>query len=507
MTIEWMDDPEWIHTSIWGPFHFYFTALSLWIWNDPVYSPAILHILFSCLTLVPFYHFTRREFSEKGAMIASILLAFSPLLFRNSFMALSETPYLFLLACCLNAISLGIKNDSNRLFLLAGSFITLASGFRYEAWLLMPVLALVIWMKNNFKHALLFGMAALIFPMIWMIQNYLEKGNAFYSLQGNYDWTLQIMNNNEGLDLGSYVRRLWFFPFSWMICLGPLAAFLILISIRKTYLKNSEYRSIRFWAIPFFILFIFFEYNCFKGVLLLQHRFTGTLVLASLPFIALFFDKPDKRKTQIAWASVLLMLGLSFLYNMKGVTPFSRLSDQSYATIIKKITPHIKEGSSLIVDFTDWESTYFVALESRLHPKDIVLFYPTETNGIPKEVISKSLKEHNEGVVLFKKNSELSNALLLQGELLSINCDGHRLVAENIFENGEVLIVKWVKQLHIPHEVHGFHGRTRASAFFFKCHSKSLCAWHVLHFLHEVSSVCIQNKNTRIDRFSIHESP
>ena len=325
MSINWMEHPEWIRTSIWGPFHFYLTGFFLYLWNNPVYTPSIINILLSSLSLFPFYYFTKREFSKNGAMIASVLFAFSPILFRNGFMGLSETPYLFFLILCLNFLSKAIKEKSISHFIYAGLSITIAAGFRYEAWLLIPIFSFVVWIKDKFKHAFVFGMIALLFPVVWMFQNQIDKGNAFYSLQGNYDWTMELMKNNEGLNWESYLRRLWFFPFSWMISLGPLAAILAVLGMIRTFNSDLKFKSLRVWCIPFILLLLFFEYNSFKGVLLLQPRFTGTLVALSLPFIAIYFDEWNLRKNKIAISSVILMIGLSFVYNMKGVSPVPKI--------------------------------------------------------------------------------------------------------------------------------------------------------------------------------------
>src|SRR5438067_57105 len=91
----WKDHPSWIRSDVWGPFHFYLNGFFLMIWNNRIYAPAVLNLLLSVLTLIPFYFFTRREFNEDGAFAATVFLAVSPILFRNSFLALSETPSLF----------------------------------------------------------------------------------------------------------------------------------------------------------------------------------------------------------------------------------------------------------------------------------------------------------------------------------------------------------------------------------------------------------------------------
>ena len=48
----------------------------------------------------------------------------------------------------------------------AGLFLTLAGMLRYEAWMLIPLFALVLWGKWQF--AAIFTAASMIFPTVWM---------------------------------------------------------------------------------------------------------------------------------------------------------------------------------------------------------------------------------------------------------------------------------------------------------------------------------------------------
>ena len=124
-SISWLENPHWIMSYFWAPFHFYLIGFSLTLWRNTIYVPVIVNILLSGFTLIPFYYFTKREFNNNGAIIATIFLAISPILFRNSLMSLSETPYLFFIVVSMNFLSKGIRTNSNLFFLLYGFFITI----------------------------------------------------------------------------------------------------------------------------------------------------------------------------------------------------------------------------------------------------------------------------------------------------------------------------------------------------------------------------------------------
>ena len=104
LSIEWMENPIWIKTDVWGPLHYYLNGIFLSIWEDRVIVPKLINLVLSVAYLIPFYYFTKREFNEKGAIYATILLAFCPVLFGTSFLALSNTPFLFFLILSINEL-------------------------------------------------------------------------------------------------------------------------------------------------------------------------------------------------------------------------------------------------------------------------------------------------------------------------------------------------------------------------------------------------------------------
>lgn len=409
LSTDWLNKPQWIATSVWAPFHFYLNGIALAIVNDPVITPKILQILLAGISLIPFFYFVRREFNSRGAIYATILFGLSPILFRNSFMCLSETPYLLFLVLSLNLISKSLKGQSVAFMALAGLCFTIASGFRYEAWILMFLAGLIL-LYYDWKKAIVFGFFALLFPFIWMFSNYLYTGDPFYSISGNYKWTLEVMGNNDHVDAETMLRRIWFFPFSWFISLGPPVAYLTLMSSIKS-LKGLGTRSTTaIWATLFFIMLAFFIYNSTKGVLLLQHRFIGTLVVFSLPFIALQFQKKENSFQKFA-VYLVLMLSLSFVYNTNGITPIPRLGDQKKTEISTQIRNKREQVQFLIIDFIGWEYSYYTALNSGVDKNKILLF---QEKGTSEEQINSAVNKICSGeevIVVLRQHSELSKRL------------------------------------------------------------------------------------------------
>jgi 4-amino-4-deoxy-L-arabinose transferase-like glycosyltransferase len=433
---KWMENPEWVTSSVWAPFHFYIHGFSLMFWNNTIYTPKLVTILFSTATLLPFYFLTKREFNQSGAFIASIFLAICPILFHNSFLALSETPYLFFLALSLNTLSKGVKENSILYLLLAGLIMSIASGIRYEAWVMTAIMSFILLFTKKWKHFLFFNLTAALFPIYWLLSNYLETGDPLFSIQGTYHWNFEIMGNNENLDFESYLKRIWFFPFSWIIAIGIPTGFLVLKTIFISYTKKSRNLHFISLSLPFFIMFLFYQYNTLKGSLLLQHRYIGTLVILSLPFIAVYFKELSRKKIKLVWLFCFLTIGLSFIYNTAHVKPLPRLSEQSSVTIINKINQYKDENSSLIIDFIGWDKSYFIALQSQVDKKNILLIEGAKYSNIPFDMARKKLNNYSNGIILLKKNSKLQKALKL---------NEYNITSEKMYEDKSVVVLKWIK--------------------------------------------------------------
>lgn len=445
LSVNWIKDAQWINSSVWAPLHFYLNGMGLMLWHDPVNLPKVINVLLSSLTLIPFYFFTKREFNKEGALAATIFLAVCPILFRNSFMALAGTPYLFFLVLAMNFLSRGLKRDSVTDMLIAGFSITLASGFRYEAWLMIAVFGLVILLHKKWKLLFIYGSAALVFPLVWMISNWLETGDPLYSIQGNYHWTLNVMGINENVDFESYLRRIWYYPFSWMIALGPPAAFVSIRSVINTYSKKGSNRSLVIWTLPFWIMLLFFLYNSIKGVLLMQHRFSGTLVVLSLPFVAIFFREFTPVKRRLIWLFAAITLILSFLYNTSGVKPLPRLKDQTTVSISEIIRDQLNNESCLILDFTGWDETYYLALHSGLPQERIVITDGAKNSELPMDKIRSRIEKHREGLILLARNSELKQELLPKDNESSMIINGRQLPIRPLFRNDNMMLIEWRK--------------------------------------------------------------
>lgn len=314
MAEKWLLDPSLISEGVWLPFHHYFNAFALLIWSDSWYSPMLFHCILASLTVFPLYAFTQREFNERGARLAVLIYMFSSVVFHNSFHALSELPNAVFIMFALDQLSLLIRNRAVKHAVLAGLFMTVAAGFRYESWLLIAVFSgILLLFRTPIKHIFIFGLAAIVFPVYWMVGNWMAHGDLFFGLSGAYHWNVIMEGVNENIDGVEKIKRLLFFPISWVIAFSPILIGLLLVALPRSIVRKEFKRSWLIWSLPFLILLTTFIFKSYEGTLLNQHRFTILPLLLTAPFIALIANTAKTGwKEWLAYVSLPVFLFLSF---------------------------------------------------------------------------------------------------------------------------------------------------------------------------------------------------
>lgn len=436
ISIYWLKNPIWITNCVWGPFHFYLTGFILTIWNNTVYAPVVFNIILSAITLVPFYYFVKREFNSNGAFIASFFLAISPIIFRNSLMNMSETPYLLLLTITLNYLSRGFHSRTASNYILAGLSITIAAGFRFEAWFFIPLFSFIVLIKKGKMSALLFFVVAMLYPMIDVTTHFIQDHYSFSGFFNNYPWNLTPNNIKVSVHFLDYLRRLWFIPLCWIITLGPLTFIVVkeIVFIRKRNV-NLFWFAIVFWA---FLLLT--EVSAFKAAIILHERFSATITLLSLPFIASYFKDLSIKKVYITLFCGLLIVAPTYIYNLSNITPLPRLTDQNAEKVSKIINKKLTPESGLLIDFWGWGNTYYIGLQSKLSPQNINMTSGDDANKIQSGNINAIIYKHPQGIIIVVKNSLLWKNTVFSAQHLQFKFSDLILNAREIFNDNAVTV-------------------------------------------------------------------
>lgn len=436
MAQDWWENPTLISEGVWPPMHQYFYGLIVGISGDHQTIPILVSMLLSSLSAIPMYQFIKREFNERAAFWIALALVLSPVLFRNSFHTLSGTPFILLLLLTMNSLSKSWRESNVKAAVWAGLFMTLACGFRYEGWMLLAVFTGFGVLQKAWKETAIFWAVAMIFPAFWMIGNYWVHQDFLFGLSGAYDWNIVQEGVNSYLPRDIVLLRWFFFPASWFFLFSPILVFTLVYGVVKLVrARQFDWKKWR-WGFVFVLLMVTFIYKSNNGTLLNQHRFTGTLIVFSLPIVALLWDLESKRLLQASKIGILLLLPLSFLWgkpkyansftdgtsthyaldhftaiSTQGMAAIPRLKNQEIVQVKNALAQELKAGDGLIIDFIDWESSYYLAVESGVDSKHLFLVNGATNAQLDLYNLQKTLQSHKQVLVLVRKASELDNYL------------------------------------------------------------------------------------------------
>lgn len=151
-------------------------------------APAVLNVLFSAGTGLLASLLALRLFGPGAARVAAAIVAFEPSGFHHATVALSDTPFTFLLVLALTLVVAGLDRASGRegLYCAAGLSLALAILVRPIAYYLPVALAALLVLASPRRRAL--GAAALLLPCVllvggWQLRNHRRGGTWLVSQQ------------------------------------------------------------------------------------------------------------------------------------------------------------------------------------------------------------------------------------------------------------------------------------------------------------------------------------
>ncbi len=435
----WLENPEWIKSGNWGPIYFYLMGSALMVYNNPFYTPLIVNIVFSIATLFPLYFLFKRIYNESTALILCFLFSLSPIIFRLSLLALAETPYLFFVSLSVYLVYKGLKEEKISYVFFGGIMSSIAGGFRYESWILSTLLALLILIKYSKKNFFVFSITAFAFPCIWLISNYMASDNFLNS----FNWVVDATVTNKVDSLESLLRRIWFYPLSLIFAFGPIAFFYLIKAIKTAYKDSTSRKVIITYGIIFFIVLIIFLFNTIRGSLLLQHRFTITLYLLSLPLLGYYFTELSRKKINLVFLFAFTGFALSYAYSSKGTRPIPRLLNKDAIEINNIVRLNSNKNSGLILDFWNWENTFCIAFMSDISRSNVTFL--DQNNDLNKILVESKriITNYHEGYILICNKSRFNNELEIQNDTLFINKENMCIQVKQIKKFNEGTLYKY----------------------------------------------------------------
>lgn len=416
----WASHPKIYISGVWGPLHFYLIGIVIKIFPASALAPIVLHVGFSVATILAIYAFTTFEFrSSRAAILAALMWALYPLAIRLSIDIRSETISAFFIGLCMVFIALARNQTPSWPYAIAaGVCLTSAAALRYEAWMLIPFFGLLLIKKP--KDLVLFFFSSMLHPTVWMIGNFLELGDPFYSFNWASNFELNLMGNAlEDLTWIQRVSRVLNFFYSWANGITPLAALVCIFGVVIAIIKKHR---ATIWLIPLIGLASLYAFAIAGGSLLTKMSYTLVFGLFLVPFSAAFFqgvgiDRISLKKFfEVITTCGLLMLAFSFPTESRSRLLSNPIPSFENVENVRRLASTMRQAiepdDGLIIDFFGWEETYYLGLLSGLYPDRIFVPPGALYETLSEEAFMEFANQYPKGVLVLHNESRFAEYLL-----------------------------------------------------------------------------------------------
>jgi hypothetical protein len=361
---------------------------------------------------------------------------------------------------------------------LAGLALTLAAGLRYEAWMLLPFLALLLWPDR--RAMLAFGAVALLWPVAAMAGNLAVYGDPLHGITWASQHELQAMGR-AALPLDERLERVGRFGEALVAGLTPALALVVAVGAACCLWQR---RRSALWLVPAAGLGLLLSAAVLRGSLVPKVNYTETLALFLIPFAAAVPDLPALRRRGAAFAlgaalaavmAFLLVVGTLrevpgmrarsvVVAEVEAESPVPMFDGQAaLLPLLETIRPVLAEAPDrgYVQGFIGFVARGYLALETLVHP-DRIFSLPRQADGAgPSEPAAGSdrplrvremplignappgledfLRRHPEGVVVIGEPARAEEKARLEG--LGVELSELRRVSvplpEELREDGE----------------------------------------------------------------------
>ncbi|ADO74253.1 ArnT family glycosyltransferase [Stigmatella aurantiaca] len=371
-----------------GPLHFYLVGAALSVLNREDAGRAI-SLLFGVLTVLPLFALTRRLFGWKAGVWACLGFSVWGMHLQFSTTAGSEAVSLFFMLWVFALFAQALEEGRFGPLFGAAVVLNLACAMRYDAWMYIPLLAVMplLWRPDRISGitmAVAFGLLCLPFPLAWMQGNELAHGNPLFPIH-YIDEFHQRWSESEAGGARQWVfraRALVFWPAIALFTLTPGVALFGAAGMVKVWKERPGLRWLVLAAL------VPTAYYTFRAAVLLNFvplgRFAALQVVLLLPFVLPGFWACVGRRGQgvrqaVAGLSMALAVGMPValgLYTFRaeggprdGLRPVSPTSTNPQA--VRQVARFIKDevaaqGGALALDtdegYLDLQIAFFSGL-------------------------------------------------------------------------------------------------------------------------------------------------
>lgn len=339
-----------------GPLHIYLLALAEWVWPSLLHAGRVVSLVVGCASAWPLFALTRRLFGTEAAVAAVVGFGFWGFHLQASTTSASEALSLFLVLAAVERFSAWQEAPQRSVNgLWAALVLNLACATRYDAWLLVPLLALVAgWTRRSLWTLVWFGAASSAFALAWSVGNFLDRGDPLYPFRYIDDFHRAWYPNEAALWGPTRFRliSLLFWPGAAVLSLSPWFGVASGVGLVRTW-RQGRHR----WLVLVIVLPA--AAYTFRSVVLGSFvplaRFTVKELVLGLVFAGPVLANWRRQVlvlTTGAWCGAVLALslsGTSLGVSLSPLSPVSRIDDAT-RQVATWLTTHCELTQTLVVD-------------------------------------------------------------------------------------------------------------------------------------------------------------
>lgn len=447
LTASWLQHPSLdMHFDVWLPLHFWLMGLVSVIVGDVELGSRLLSLMLGILSVGVMWLLTKELDSRGPAVLSTIIFAFYSLHIAYSGTSSSDVPYVFFLLGGFALFFRGRTTGEIWLFCLSGLSLTIGAGIRYEAWIFIFALNVILLYRRQLQAFAFFLPTSVAFPVFWMVYEWITRGNPFYSPTLNYLWVANDLNFYGK----SLTYRLLLPPGVIFLTLTPIAILGAILALRHVWRKKGL--LMEFLLVATFFTAVQF-YQIVAGGTMSYARYTLTLgtmmaVLAGIGLYPTILNKPMVVTTIMSIFVVTLFLLATinnpFINKIRSVAPVLHFTTYLEDTG-KFLKNHLKDNEAVVLDDFNYETNQIAAVGGLpLLGSDRVFVIPDRTD--PEKQKKKFgefypyLRSRRPTYLVYGIRGELRQFLVLPSECSSKQVDDVRFVC--VFQNSEYQIYR-----------------------------------------------------------------
>jgi len=172
---EWMQDPTFVRSGLWAPGHLYVHALFDLVLRKAEIAGMVLAAgsYAGCILLLGTA--AGRTWGRLAAISTSLLAAILPVSMAYGSVSDVNTFFAFLLIASVAAVQRAVHTSGWIWLVVAWVCIALAAWTRFETFLLIPAIAMLLWRKPVVM--IVFALLSLVPTLTWNFLNFLSSGD------------------------------------------------------------------------------------------------------------------------------------------------------------------------------------------------------------------------------------------------------------------------------------------------------------------------------------------